>query len=181
MPPYEDTELPLRSDDFYPDDEVPEHVNDDMLLVYFRARFGDRNRLLERLQAVDRERVFHELRRVAVLREGYSSREENKAAEIQLELLRTKWRTQAINLCQVSRESLSQRVMLMRKLPAWERARRKQWEDAILQKVKVWDKQPAREPPLQSAPNPNGVHSREDNMRSGRPQPRGKKLFLSQT
>jgi hypothetical protein len=177
MPPYESSEIPILSQDLYFDDEVPKHVNNDMLLAYFRARFEDRIHLLEQFDPSDRERVLRELRRVAVLREAYSSRVENKDAESRLEHLRREWRAEAVDLCQTRQESVAKRTALMKKLLERERARRKQWEYAILQKVKIWDKRPPKSLPEEAVLEPSNVESEETNIKSERPVPRGTKLL----
>jgi hypothetical protein len=118
------------------------------------------------LQAVEQERVFRELKRVAVLREVYSSREENKDAEMRLEHLRIEWRAYAIHTRQRTQEDISERVSRMNKLPEWERGRRERWEYAILQKVNTWHRLRPMLLPSESVLNPNEVQTEETNMRS---------------
>src|SRR4051812_21684508 len=89
-----------KGEDFVPD-EIPERLQDDQLIRYFRLRFHDREEFLWRLKDaknatgvgnVDVHRIEKELERIERLKSTFAKSRENKATMDDFESSRAQWR-----------------------------------------------------------------------------------------
>lgn len=136
-----------KPQDFTPD-EIPDQLQDDVLVQYLRCRYDDQNGLLLGRKSGEKERVEREIARIAELRATYESTKENKPVVDDFKRLRAAWKIHAQANSNDAPIDVWKRVKEMKKIPHEDRERRFQLECQILSKVKEWNEQPyTPEPP----------------------------------
>ncbi|KAK0103966.1 hypothetical protein ONS96_005071 [Cadophora gregata f. sp. sojae] len=131
-------------------DEIPEQLQDECLINYFRCRYKERPALETQYEENSQKRIRREIDRIDKLREGFDDTERNKP-EVELFLYRqTMWRKHAIAKCDENLKNVETRVVKWIYLNRFETKaasdRRIELEKKILRKVSTWH-DPV-EPPL---------------------------------
>lgn len=139
---------PAIREDFIPVD-IPDRLQDDHLVEYFRLRFHEREDYLAALEAADgtddhkernqieHHRIKKELDRIENLRKRFESDGNNKILMNAFEIARAEWRNHAITSGVENITTINKRIDEM-ELEKTESLRRKMLEEKILEKVIRW-------------------------------------------
>jgi hypothetical protein len=139
--------------DFTPD-EIPEHLQDDCLVKYFRCRYTERKQLLSSLEdESDKKRVQREIERIKNLRVSFFASKENRRVVREYLRLRANWKNDAQKESQDRLSNIGQRVEGMTKIKPGDRIQRENMERDILEQVKHW-KWTAPPPPKKKKSKP---------------------------
>ena len=138
-------------------DQIPEQLQDDALVKYFRYRYDERAKLLASITEKEKERVERELKRIDDLRQTFFNTQDNFENVNGFERLRVVWKNHAID---ESRKNINirERVARMKKIKSSHRPKREQLERNILEKVRKWEKLPP--PPIRTIPEEE--HAEDD-------------------
>lgn len=135
-------------EDFFPD-EIPDRLQDDHLINYFRLRFSDREGYLSSLRNTTgtddhkekikkgADRIEKELARIEEMRSSFTSTPENKIAMWNFDCHRANWKNHAQRSSEDNEESVKKRVSAM-ELDEIASSRREDLEGRILNKVGKW-------------------------------------------
>lgn len=121
-------------------DEIPDQLQDDVLVQYLRCRYSQRKDLLGSNPDA-KVRVKSEKKRIKKLRKTYEETEENEPVVHDFKRLRAAWKVHAKDKSGDELKNVSKRVSEMRSLKKKpeERKRRIQLERKILSQVQRWD------------------------------------------
>lgn len=149
-------------DDFIPY-EIPDRLQDDCLVKYFRIRFHDQEYFLSKLNnptkkdaqkmkmtiekmKIEAHRIAKEIDRIEKLRLSFASTPENALRMWHYESCRSQWKNHAIDSREENIRTLKERIQEM-ELEEQESIRRQNWERRILDKVRKWNKAPITQRP----------------------------------
>ncbi|KAG9229786.1 hypothetical protein BJ875DRAFT_177511 [Amylocarpus encephaloides] len=144
----EGTAVVSSEGDFVPLD-IPDRLQDDPLIEYFRIRYEKRESYLSKLRNaegtedqkkkkdIEANRIDTELDRIKTLRSSFATTPENKRVIRDFDRCRTQWKNHAIASRHKNLKTLEKRVEDM-DLEKDEPLRRKIWELRILNEVTEW-------------------------------------------
>jgi hypothetical protein len=116
---------------------TPEDLQDNALILYFRCRYDDRDRLKQIFSNLEKNRIELELERIDKLRSAFAQRVENNPLVQSMTLSRRSWRRHAKDLCKsnVEKEKVKSRL---RKAPTDELKQRYRDHLLLLQRIEKW-------------------------------------------
>ncbi|KAH6712755.1 hypothetical protein BKA61DRAFT_484150 [Leptodontidium sp. MPI-SDFR-AT-0119] len=98
-----------KGEDFVPD-EIPEQLQDECLVNFFRCRYADRPALEAGYEKPQRGRIRREITRIDKLREGFEETDRNKPDIELFEYRKAMWRRHAIDTCKDNFNQIEARV-----------------------------------------------------------------------
>jgi len=117
-------------------DRTPEELQDDSLILYFRCKYSQREKLKQLFSEAERVRIELELERVDKLRSTFAQHVENSPLVQSMTVSRRFWRTHAKELCR--KDSEKKEVERLSREATSEARQRYRGYLSLLQRVGNW-------------------------------------------
>jgi hypothetical protein len=118
-------------------DRTPEELQDDSLILYFRCKYGQREKLKQFFSEAERIRIELELERIDKLRSTFAQHVENGPLVQSMTVSKKFWRTHAKELCRTNSEK-NEVKRLSREATTEETRQRYRDHLSLLQRVGEW-------------------------------------------